>query len=71
MSKFNELDTVILKEKGPKRNASAGQIGTILEDYGKGEYEVEFCDDQGVTTALGAYNEKQLQLHTRHKKTSN
>lgn len=39
----------------------AGDVGTVVEVYGDGEYEVEFCSDQGETIAVFAVPERQLQ----------
>lgn len=52
--KFAEYDVVRLRRPLPEHNLEAGAIGAIVMAYDSDppEYEVEFCDDDGVTIAL-------------------
>jgi hypothetical protein len=38
-----------------------GDIGTILEDYGDGNFEVDFSDNLGNTIAIFAFPENELE----------
>jgi hypothetical protein len=49
---FKLLDPVALLRKLPRERLRRGQVGTIVEVYGSGRYEVEFADAQGQTLAL-------------------
>ena len=41
-----------------------GQVGTVVETWKPGVYEVEFADDNGKTYAIVALNAEQLiELH--------
>jgi hypothetical protein len=58
------LDTVALLEDLPELNLHRGQVGTIVEVYEPGAFEVEFVDTQGHTYALETLSASQLiQLH--------
>ncbi|MCY4568641.1 MAG: DUF4926 domain-containing protein, partial [Candidatus Poribacteria bacterium] len=46
------FDTVALIEDMPSLNLYRGQVGTIVEEYESGVFEVEFSDLQGRTYAL-------------------
>ena len=39
-----------------------GDIGVILEDYDGKNYEVEFSDKKGITIALFAFPEEDIEL---------
>ena len=41
---------------------SAGDIGYIIEDFGDGNYEVEFSNPDGSTRAQAVVNEKEIVL---------
>ncbi|MDX2267691.1 MAG: DUF4926 domain-containing protein [Bryobacter sp.] len=48
----------------PEHQLIRGQVGTIVESWEPGVYEVEFSNDQGETYALVALREDQiLPLH--------
>lgn len=53
-------DVVRFEGDRPDIGLTRGMTGTIVEDYGNGDYEVEFCDDQGVTLVLTSLNAKEL-----------
>ncbi len=44
------------------QSISYGDIGYIIEDYGDGNYEVEFSDSNGMTKALAVISERDLEL---------
>jgi hypothetical protein len=56
------LDTVALLEGMPMLNLYSGQIGTIVEAYESGVFEVEFVDVKGRTYALETLEASQLML---------
>ena len=45
-------DVVALLRDVPRYKLPRGQVGTIVEAYKSGRYEVEFANDQGETLAL-------------------
>lgn len=51
-----KLKTDKYKEHGIRK----GDIGTILEDYGDGYFEVDFSDDKGNTIALFAFPKSEM-----------
>jgi len=58
------LDVVALLENYPNSGLSRGQVGTIVEVYEPGVFEVEFSDNQGRTYALETMTaDKLLLLH--------
>ena len=63
------LDTVAVIADIPSLDLTAGEVGAVVEIFGKGEaFEVEFCDDSGVTYGLHTLRADQLLvLHTRGK----
>ena len=56
------LDTVALVEDMPTLNLYRGQVGTIVEEYEPGVFEVEFGDLEGRIYALETLNASQLIL---------
>ncbi len=52
----------LLTDKYIDDGIKKGDIGTILEAYDGGHYEVEFCDENGKTIALFAFPEGELEL---------
>jgi len=46
------LDTVALLKAIPSENLKKGQVGAIVEIFGKDDFEVEFVDKQGRTIAM-------------------
>ena len=54
------LDVVALTADIPDKSLRRGQVGTIVDILQPGNYEVEFCDDEGRTYALAALSEDQL-----------
>ncbi len=45
-------DAVSLLKAMPAQNLKAGQVGTVVEVFGDGNFEVEFGDKQGRTIAM-------------------
>lgn len=54
------LDVVALLENLPELGLYRGQVGTIVEVYEPGVFEVEFSDLQGKTYALETLIDKQV-----------
>jgi len=55
---------VALLEELPPHGLVRGQVGTVVESWAPGVYEVEFSDDQGRTYAMVALTAEQLmRLH--------
>ena len=55
---------VALLEDLPEHGLVRGQVGTVVEEWSPGTYEVEFSDDQGRTYAVVALQTGQLmRLH--------
>ena len=46
------LDTVALLEDRPEDGLVSGQVGTVVEVYPAGAFEVEFLDSQGRTIGV-------------------
>ncbi|NJM08368.1 DUF4926 domain-containing protein [Candidatus Gracilibacteria bacterium] len=56
------LDVVALLEDVPDYGLRRGQVGTVVEEWAPGVFEVEFSDDSGRTYALLALHSDQLIL---------
>lgn len=55
---------VALLEDLPEEGLVRGQVGTVVETWNPGVYEVEFCDDDGRAYAMVALKADQLmRLH--------
>ena len=55
---------VALLEDLPKEGLVRGQVGTVVEEWTPGVYEVEFAGDSGTTYAMVALKAEQLmRLH--------
>ncbi|HEY9814906.1 MAG TPA: DUF4926 domain-containing protein [Candidatus Obscuribacterales bacterium] len=54
------LDAVALIQDIPDLNLHKGQVGTIVEIYEPGVFEVEFIDLNGKTYALETLSAQQL-----------
>ncbi|MCC6612574.1 MAG: DUF4926 domain-containing protein [Anaerolineae bacterium] len=57
---MNLYDVVALLEDLPDTKLKRGQVGTIVEEWQPGVYEVEFADTDGVTYATVALKTSQL-----------
>ena len=60
-----EMHSVVaLTEDLPEEGLVRGQVGTVVENWAPGVYEVEFSDDNGQTYAMVALKNGQLmRLH--------
>ncbi|NJO66198.1 MAG: DUF4926 domain-containing protein [Leptolyngbyaceae cyanobacterium RM1_405_57] len=56
------LDVVALLEDCPEQGLVRGQVGTIVEVYEPGVFEVEFSDTQGRMYALETLRSGQLMI---------
>jgi hypothetical protein len=64
MADIEMLSVVALLEDLPGEGLVRGQVGTIVENWAPGVYEVEFCDDNGRAYAMVALKAEQLmRLH--------
>ncbi len=64
MSGITMHSVVALIEDLPEQGLVRGQVGTVVEIWSPGVYEVEFSDDQGRAYAMLALRSEQLmQLH--------
>lgn len=65
-SQIKLLDVVALLEDLPELELYRGQVGTIIEVYKPGVFEVEFSDLNGRAYAIETLNANQLMvLHHR------
>lgn len=64
MPEIDLHSVVALLEDLPEHGLVRGQVGTVVESWAPGVYEVEFSDDQGRTYAMVALRAEQLmRLH--------
>jgi hypothetical protein len=64
MPEIDLHSVVALLEDLPEHGLVRGQVGTVVESWAPGVYEVEFSDDQGRTYAMVALTAEQLmRLH--------
>jgi hypothetical protein len=64
MTGIEMLSVVALLEDLPEEGLVRGQVGTVVESWAPGVYEVEFCDDDGKAYAMVALKAEQLmRLH--------
>lgn len=61
-SSLKLLDVVALIENLPELGLYRGQVGTIVEVYEPGVFEVEFSDMQGRTYALETLSDQQVMV---------
>jgi hypothetical protein len=54
MMDIEMLSVVALLDDLPDEGLVRGQVGTVVESWAPGVYEVEFCDDEGKTYAMVA-----------------
>lgn len=55
-------DVIALLEDLPQHNLKRGQVGTIVEEWEPGVFEVEFADTHGVAYAMVALRADQIML---------
>jgi len=64
MAEIEMHSVVALLEDVPGEGLIRGQVGTVVESWAPGVYEVEFCDDNGKAYAMVALKTEQLmRLH--------
>jgi len=64
MADIEVLSVVALLQDLPEEGLVRGQVGTVVESWAPGVYEVEFSDDNGKTYAMVALKAGQLmRLH--------
>jgi hypothetical protein len=56
------LDVVAIIENLPKLGLYRGQVGTIVDEYEPGVFEVEFSDVQGKAYAVETLNASQIMV---------
>lgn len=56
------LDVVALLKDRPDEKLLRGQIGTVVECYGKSDFEVEFSDNNGRTISLLTLSTDEIML---------
>lgn len=61
-SEIKLLDVVAITEDLPNVGLFRGQVGTVVEVYDAGEFEVEFSDRDGEMYALATLRQDQLML---------
>lgn len=60
MTEIKMLDVVAVTEDLPEHGLRRGEVGTIVERWKDGAYEVEFSDDAGEAYAFVALRAEQL-----------
>ena len=60
MAEIEMLSVVALVEDLAGEGLVRGQVGTVVETWAPGVYEVEFCDDHGKAYAMVALKAEQL-----------
>lgn len=62
MADMEMHSVVALLEDLTKEGLVRGQVGTVVETWAPGVYEVEFCGDDGRAYAMAAVKAEQLML---------
>ena len=66
MDEIKVLDVVAVTEDAPDYGLRRGEVGTVVERWKDGAFEVEFSDDSGEANAFAALRAEQLiKLHFR------
>jgi uncharacterized protein DUF4926 len=66
MDEIKLLDVVALTENLDSESLRRGDVGTVVEQWKDGVFEVEFSDDTGKTYAFAALRpEQMMKLHFR------
>jgi len=55
-------DVVALLDDLPEHNLKRGQVGTLVEEWEPGVFEVEFADPNRVTYAMVALRAEQIMV---------
>ncbi len=66
MDKIELLDVVALTEDLDSEGLRRGEVGTVVEQWKDGVFEVEFSDNSGKAYAFAALrSEQMMKLHFR------
>lgn len=66
MDNIELLDVVALTEDLDSQGLKRGEVGTVVEQWKDGVYEVEFSDNSGKAYAFAALRpEQMMKLHFR------
>ncbi|HKO61013.1 MAG TPA: DUF4926 domain-containing protein [Pyrinomonadaceae bacterium] len=66
MDEIKKLDVVALTEHLDSQGLRRGEVGTVVEEWKDGVFEVEFSDNSGKTYAFATLRPEQLmKLHFR------
>lgn len=66
MDEIKLFDVVALMENLPAEGLRRGEVGTVVEQWKDGVFEVEFSDDSGKAYAFAALRPDQvMKLHFR------
>lgn len=66
MDAIKVLDVVAVMENLPAEGLRRGEVGTVVEEWKDGVFEVEFIDDSGKAYAFAALRPDQLmKIHFR------
>jgi hypothetical protein len=66
MAEIKVLDVVALTEDAPEHGLRRGEVGTVIDQWKDGVFEVEFSDDSGEAYAFAAVPaEKLMKLYFR------
>ncbi len=60
MDEIKVLDVVAVVEDIPEHGLRRGEVGTVVDRWKDGAYEVEFSDDTGEAYAFAALRTAQL-----------
>lgn len=60
MDEIKLLDVVALTENLESEGLRRGEVGTVVEQWADGVYEVEFSDDTGKDYAFAAVRPEQM-----------
>jgi Domain of unknown function (DUF4926) len=60
MNEIKLLDVIALTEDLPAEGLRRGEVGTVVEQWADGVFEVEFSDDSGKAYAFAALPAQQL-----------
>ena len=70
MDKIEILDAVALIEDLDSEGLRRGEVGTVVEEWKDGVFEVEFSDNSGKAYAFAALRPEQLmKLHFRKERS--
>ena len=71
MDEIKVLDVVAVTQHVPEHGLRRGEVGTVVERWKDGAYEVEFSGDSGEAYAFAALREDQLmKLHFRREEAA-